>query len=749
MKSLVWAEVHPQAGSISSRTDGNSAIRRRHRFIARLGILGAAMILAVALTPAAAVAAPATPQVAASSDWPQFHNDATRAGDSTAETTISASNVAGLGVSWSGVTGGQIGYSSPVIANGVVYVTSENGYLYAFAVGCNSGGGSCTPLWHAVTASSIEGAPAVDGGVVYVGSMDHKLYAFDAAGVAQCAVVSGAKVCSPLWTGTTGGIVWGSPTIANGFAYVTSMDGKLYAFATSASAMAGTCTGTAPTRTCNPLWTAVAGASSSNGIMSSAAVANGGVYVTSMDGYLYVFDGSGSTFCSGSYPTKTCQPVWRANDGSTMYASPTVANGFIYTADQGGTVYAYQAPGVGGASCSGVPIVCLPVWYSGSLGTLDSSPAVADGVVYVGADSGKLYAFDAYGSLQHCVNEGPYNSCSALWKGVTGGPVRSSPAVANGVVYVGSQDRKVYAYQVGCGSGGATCPALWTSPATGGLVDSSPAVANGVVYVGSRDDNLYAYSLPGVVSQGTYHAITPTRVLDTRYGTGGLSGPFTNHAARSFTVSGVPSNATAVTGNLTVTGQTSSGYLYIGPVAANSPGSSTLNFPVGDDRANAVTVQLGAGGSLSITFVAPKDGPSAQAIFDVTGYFTPDTTGATYHAITPARALDTRYGTGGLSGPFTNHAARSFTVSGVPSNATAVTGNLTVTGQTSSGYLYIGPVAANNPGSSTLNFPVGDDRANAVTVQLGAGGTLSITFVAPKDGPSAQAIFDVTGYFTN
>ena len=70
-----------------------------------------------------------------------------------------------------------------------------------------------------------------------------------------------------------------------------------------------------------------------------------------------------------------------------------------------------------------------------------------------------------------------------------------------------------------------------------------------------------------------------------------------------------------------------------------------------------------------------------------------------------------------------------------------------MTGQTSGGYLYIGPAANNNPTSSTLNFPLGDDRANAVTVQLGTGGALSVTFVAPSNGPSAQAIFDLTGYF--
>jgi hypothetical protein len=85
----------------------------------------------------------------------------------------------------------------------------------------------------------------------------------------------------------------------------------------------------------------------------------------------------------------------------------------------------------------------------------------------------------------------------------------------------------------------------------------------------------------------------------------------------------------------------------------------------------------------------------------------------------------------------------------VPTSAVAVTGNLTVTGQTSGGYLFIGPVATNDPTSSTLNFPVGDDRANGVDVALGAGGTLGVTFVAPAPGPTAQVIFDVTGYFAH
>jgi hypothetical protein len=162
-----------------------------------------------------------------------------------------------------------------------------------------------------------------------------------------------------------------------------------------------------------------------------------------------------------------------------------------------------------------------------------------------------------------------------------------------------------------------------------------------------------------------------------------------------------------------------------------------------------VTVALGAGGILGVTYVGPSSSAYAHVIFDVTGYFTPDTTGATYFPLTTTRILDTRNGNG-LSGAIGSHAASAFQVTGrvgVPSNAAAVTGNLTVTGQTGAGYLYIGPVATNNPTSSTLNFPLGDDRANGVTVALGAGGILGVTYVGPNSSAYAYAVFDVTGYF--
>jgi outer membrane protein assembly factor BamB len=66
--------------------------------------------------------------------------------------------------------------------------------------------------------------------------------------------------------------------------------------------------------------------------------------------------------------------------------------------------------------------------------------------------------------------------------------VYSSPAVANGVVYVGSYDKNVYALNAKTGA------KLW-SYTTGGGVYTSPSVANGLVYVGSDDGNVYAFGL--------------------------------------------------------------------------------------------------------------------------------------------------------------------------------------------------------------------------------------------------------------
>eukprot|EP01047_Picozoa_sp_COSAG01_P067789 COSAG01_NODE_9644_length_2381_cov_122.845311_1_plen_419_part_10 len=111
---------------------------------------------------------------------------------------------------------------------------------------------------------------------------------------------------------------------------------------------------------------------------------------------------------------------------------------------------------------------------------VDSSPAIAaNGTVYVGSWDHKLYAITPAGQVK--------------WTVTTGDWVRSSPAIAtDGTVYVGSDDGKLY----------AITPAgqvKWTVT-TGDVVYSSPAiVADGTVYVGSVDKKLYAITAAGQV----------------------------------------------------------------------------------------------------------------------------------------------------------------------------------------------------------------------------------------------------------
>ncbi len=305
-----------------------------------------------------------------------------------------------------------------------------------------------------------------------------------------------------------------------------------------------------------------------------------------------------------------------------------------------------------------------------------------------------------------------------------------------------------------------TLDVTWTAPpemaiynplVMTGTIDQAGAMSGTAIDAQGRTFDWQTTSGSGSLFPNTYHSLTPARLLDTRVGTG-LSGVFTSGTPRSLAVTGhagVPAGAIAVTGNLTVTNQTSPGFVALTTVSTPNPATSTLNFPLGDNRANGVTAPLGAGGVLWATYRGEAGGATTDLLFDVTGYFLPDATGATYVSLTPARLLDTRVGTG-LSGVFTSGTPRSLAVTGhagVPAGAIAVTGNLTVTNQTSPGFVALTTVSTPNPATSTLNFPLGDNRANGVTAPLGAGGVLWATYRGEAGGATTDLLFDVTGYF--
>jgi hypothetical protein len=150
---------------------------------------------------------------------------------------------------------------------------------------------------------------------------------------------------------------------------------------------------------------------------------------------------------------------------------------------------------------------------------------------------------------------------------------------------------------------------------------------------------------------------------------------------------------------------------------------------------------------LSAVYKAPSG--STDLILDVTGYYLDDLTGVRFYPLNPGRRLNPLAGIPPGITIFQSSVPQSIVIEGhhgVPMDVTAITGNLTVTQQTQAGYASITPDPTATPPTSTINFPVGDNRANGVTVPVNAGGSLSLVYKAGS-GATAVLLLDVTGYF--
>src|SRR2546425_9924349 len=134
-------------------------------------------------------------------------------------------------------------------------------------------------------------------------------------------------------------------------------------------------------------------------------------------------------------------------------------------------------PQLTGISTSAVPKTLKLLWTYDAGEPVESSAAIADGVVYIGSGAGFLSAVDLQtGKLR--------------WKYKVSqeGVGESSPAVSNGVVYVGDLAGVFHAVDIKTGK------ALWTYK-TGADIKSSPVVVDDRVLIGSYDGTLYCLSV--------------------------------------------------------------------------------------------------------------------------------------------------------------------------------------------------------------------------------------------------------------
>lgn len=168
------------------------------------------------------------------------------------------------------------------------------------------------------------------------------------------------------------------------------------------------------------------------------------------------------TGTSTSTGPTTNNTLWTyTTGGQVSYSSPAVVDGLVYVGSASGDHRVYCLDASTG----------LLVWSYPIDDEVESSPDVANGVVYVGSNNGNVYALNA-------------TTGNLVWEHGTSRGVFSSPAVVGGMVYVGDNNYNVYCLDAATG-------ALVWSCKTGQAVCSSPAVVGGMVYVGSSDKAIH------------------------------------------------------------------------------------------------------------------------------------------------------------------------------------------------------------------------------------------------------------------
>jgi outer membrane protein assembly factor BamB len=381
-------------------------------------------IVAVVLLGALAVASPA------SADWPQFHAGPARLGAS-ADRSISHRNVGDLKVVWSHATGRSAEgvNSSPAVTGGTVYVGSDDGRLWAF--GTRAG----AIRWSRPTGGSVKSSPAVANGRVVVGSEGGSVFAF------------GAERGHVRWRRRLGGRITASPLIAAGKVFIGSRGGTFYALDAS----------TGRTKWKRNTWS----------VWDGAAYRHGTVYVGSDRERVYALN------------AKTGRLRWVRRVAGRVRGTPAVTDKRVYVGTDRGQLVALDRR-------TGVRRWAVQAVERGK-GIVRCAPAVAGGRVYISVAvvtpmDGTVKAYSARtGRLQ--------------WKAGLADYATSSPAVANGLVYVGSFDHRLYALSAKSGA------EVWTSgwQYEGGFFDrgisSSPAIAGGRIYIGVRDGRIYALGL--------------------------------------------------------------------------------------------------------------------------------------------------------------------------------------------------------------------------------------------------------------
>jgi outer membrane protein assembly factor BamB len=267
-----------------------------------------------------------------------------------------------------------IGESSPAYSNGVVYIGDLGGWLHAV----NASDGK--KIWAFKTQSEIKSSPVVVGDRVLIGSYDDSLYCVSTR--------TGAQV----WKVKTKGPVHSTPGILGGNAFIAGCDELFRAirisdgremFSVSSEAYTGA---------------------------SPALRDNSAFYGTFNNEVLMV-------------SLTEHKVVWRYEHPQRQfpfYSSAAVTTDRVVVGGRDKLVHGLDLSGKG-------------VWTFTTRSRVESSPAIADGRVFVGSNDGKFYVLGLADGAK-------------LWEFNAGAPLSASPAIAKGRIVIGSQDGKLFCF---------------------------------------------------------------------------------------------------------------------------------------------------------------------------------------------------------------------------------------------------------------------------------------------------------------
>jgi len=364
----------------------------------------------------------------ASVDWSQYHGDSGHTGYTTDNGPITNN------VSWKYSLGpyGKIESYSAAVADGLVYFSGVAGNLTCV----NAATGAL--VWSFTTIFQVS-SPAVANGLVYFSCDDGNVYCLNAQtgalvwvinstitgfaiGAASTPAVSnGVVYFGDTWTtgiyGTTyanitcanatnGALVWGYgvvvgmsnyetlPAVGGGCVYFTDGVGNLDCVNASTGAL---------------IWS-----TSNNGMGYTPSVANGFVYYgQDLDFY-----------CRNATTGGT---VWNTTTGGANYAIPAIANGNVYFGSEDGNFYCLNAQTGANVWKYAVPS------QNGYTSYAFSGSVSGNGYVYFGSNNANIYCLNA-------------QTGTLVWQYATSISVDSLPAIYNGVLYIGSWDTYMYAF---------------------------------------------------------------------------------------------------------------------------------------------------------------------------------------------------------------------------------------------------------------------------------------------------------------